>query len=663
MNYFVFLKKQSIRFILFLFCVIFLAEVPFVFGLFHTVQEKMTDRLFLNKSVSKEVVIVAIDDASLSEVGQWPWPRVVFAQVLEQLTKDVESAGIPKAIGVDVSFSEASSVGSVDDDVFARTLSDLRAREVRVVLPIDLGNKNQIMSQPLASFMDSTAQGFIVSPIDGDGVVRRAETRRGAFESFAHVLVGGEAPDSFRIDYRGTNGFVTVSFADVLHGRIPNRIFKDKIVLIGATAPNLHDFVATPFNQMPGVVLNANQVETLRERIFFQDVDPRLMYGIFALICLITCVVVRRVKRFRTLTLVLAGLFFVLIVDAAIAFGLHIIVPLFYELLVFVFSMVAALAFEYITVAKEKAFIKNSFQYYLTPHVIDELLKHPEKLSLGGESRRMTILFSDIRGFTTISESLSPEELTQLLNEYLTAMTDIIMEHGGVVDKYIGDAIMAFWGAPLDDENQEAEACASSVEMMQKLSELNKTWKTPLAIGIGMNTGNVVVGNMGSKKRFNYTVMGDEVNLASRLERLTKYYRVSVLASESTQTAVQTRYPSPFEGEGMGEVSREVSRVESNHVSRFRELDLVIVKGKKEPTKIFELIVEESSDALEQAHRHFQSGRALYAKGDWNAAIAEFKKAIALNDDGPSKLFVERCEKFREHPPENWNGVYSFESK
>ncbi|MEK7452091.1 MAG: adenylate/guanylate cyclase domain-containing protein, partial [Patescibacteria group bacterium] len=338
----------------------------------------------------------------------------------------------------------------------------------------------------------------------------------------------------------------------------------------------------------------------------------------------------------------------------SIAFGFHIMVPLFYELLAFVFAILASLLFEYISTAKEKAFIKNSFQYYLTPHVIEQILKDPEKLKLGGEKRNMTILFSDIRGFTTISEALTPEELTQLLNDYLTAMTDIIMDQNGVVDKYIGDAVMAFWGAPLDNPVHAEDACLSAIAMMKRLRVFNAQSKTPLHIGIGLNTGDVVVGNMGSHKRFNYTVMGDVVNLASRLESLTKYYRVSILVTEETMMQAT---------EGVVKGAKGSEGAEGVNELRFRELDLVIVKGKKEPKKIFELIVDDPSEVLDQALEAFQCGRDAYTKGNWDEATAAFQKAIDLHDDGPSHLFIERCEKLKLHPPENWSGVYAFESK
>lgn len=629
---------HSILFSLVLLITTLLSCAVYGFGLFHTVQEKMTDRLFLNKAPSSEVVVIAVDDASLNKIGQWPWERSVFARALDVL--QANSAEKPKAVGIDVSFSEPSRLGEKDDVLFEKALQNMKEQKIPVVLPIDLDETSSLASGPIEILQAVTEQGFINFPLDGDGVVRNAERVRGEHESFSSLLVPVAAPDSYRIDYRGTNGFLTVSFVDVLEGRVPSRIWKDKIVLIGVTAPNLHDFVATPFNQMPGVLANANAIDTLLQGRFFMNLAFPIGYALIALLVLLVGLCVKQIQKMTVLFGALLGLLIAVAVATSIAFGAFLILPIFYLLFAFVFSTIVFLAFGYITTAKEKAFIKNSFQYYLTPQVIDELIKHPEKLSLGGESKRMTILFSDIRGFTTISEKLSPEELTQLLNEYLTAMTDIIMEHHGVVDKYIGDAIMAFWGAPLENENQESDACKSSIAMMKKLQELNKGWKTPLAIGIGMNTGNVVVGNMGSRKRFNYTVMGDEVNLASRLESLTKYYRTSILVTEQTRAAFSA--------------SKEIW---------FRELDLIVVKGKQEPTKIFEVLLKKLNQKEQDAHKYFEQGRLAYTKGNWDMAIRKFEKAIELTNDGPSQLFLERSAKLKLHPPKGWDGVYSFDSK
>ena len=294
--------------------------------------------------------------------------------------------------------------------------------------------------------------------------------------------------------------------------------------------------------------------------------------------------------------------------------------------------------------SREKRFIRNSFQYYLTPEVIDELLRNPEKLKLGGESKEIVVFFSDIRSFTTISEGLSPTQLTHLLNEYLTAMTDIIMDHRGVVDKYIGDAVMAFWGAPITNPDKAKDACEAAIKMLHALGELNVQWEKKgsprISVGMGINMGDLVVGNMGSRRRFNYTLMGDEVNFASRLEGLTKYYHVQCLISESVQKAIAP-YP--------------------HFIARM--LDDVIVKGKKEPKKIFELITGSADEKFLRATDLFERGRTHYVHGEWDAAIDAFQAAIEINNDGPSRTFLERAYELKKNPPSDWKGIYEFTSK
>lgn len=633
------MKKTSRSILLILSSIILVVGfcLVYAFGLFHSVQEKMTDRLFLNRGMSQQVVVVAIDDQSLNAIGQWPWDRRVMAKAMDQMKND---GAKPKALGIDVSFSEMSRAGQEDDAVLAKTFAKWRAQNIPVVLPLDLDANNRLVSEPISILKASTQQGFINFPLDGDAVVRRAEHVRGDFKSFSGLLSHMNAPDVYRIDYRGTQGFLTIPFVDVLNGKIPPRIFDQKIVLIGVTAPNLHDFVTTPFNQMAGVLANANAIDTELSGRYLHDLPKWIGFALIAFLVLITAWFVHRTQKLWPLLGFVFAVLACVVVGASVLFGQFLLLPVFYLTFTFFGSFLFFVLFEYITTAKEKAFIRNSFQYYLTPQVIDQLVEHPEKLSLGGEVRRMTILFSDIRGFTTLSESLTPEELTQLLNEYLTAMTDIIMDHGGVVDKYIGDAVMAFWGAPLDHSTQALDACQSAIAMIKKLEILNKGWKIPIKIGIGLNTGTVVVGNMGSQKRFNYTVMGDEVNLASRLESLTKYYGVSMLVSEQTRAAFSA--------------SKEVW---------FRELDCIVVKGKKEPTKIFEVLLRKPTTKEKEAHSAFEFGRAAYAKSKWGVAIKQFQKAINILDDGPSKLFLERSKKFKEHPPEKWEGIYSFTEK
>ena len=295
---------------------------------------------------------------------------------------------------------------------------------------------------------------------------------------------------------------------------------------------------------------------------------------------------------------------------------------------------------------KEKQVIKGAFQQYLAPSVIDELLKNPDKLKLGGEKKELTIFFSDIRGFTTLSEKLTPEQLVQLLNEYLSEMTDIVLKKNGLVDKYIGDAIMAFWGAPLDNPKHAESAAETVIEMKRKLEELQKNWKTrgmPVVnIGVGLNTGNVIVGNMGSKQRFDYTVMGDTVNLASRLEGTTKEYGVLSIVSESTYDKIKDK----------GFVCRE--------------LDFIKVKGKNKPIKIFELI--EKEDQINTVDRKFiktfEEGLNDYRSRKWDAALKNFEAALKMKDDLSSKNFIDRCKEYKKNPPpKDWDGSFTMTHK
>ena len=245
-----------------------------------------------------------------------------------------------------------------------------------------------------------------------------------------------------------------------------------------------------------------------------------------------------------------------------------------FPFLTFTSVYTAITVYGYFSEEKEKKKVKGAFQYYVTASVMEEILKYPDKLKLGGDEKELSVLFSDIRGFTTISEKIPPEALVGLLNEYFTAMTDIVFKYEGYLDKYIGDAIMAVYGAPVEQEDHALKACLTAIEMMEMLRYLQKKWESEglprIDIGIGINTGKMIVGNMGSKRRFNYTAVGDNVNLASRLEGLTKDYGVPIVISETVYEKVK------------GEL-------------QCRELGSVKVKGKEIPTKIYELIGKAAS--------------------------------------------------------------------
>ena len=288
--------------------------------------------------------------------------------------------------------------------------------------------------------------------------------------------------------------------------------------------------------------------------------------------------------------------------------------------------------------------IKDAFQQYMSPAVIEELLKHPEKLKLGGEKKELTIFFSDIRSFATISEKFSPEKLVSVLNQYLSAMTEIIIKNNGVIDKYIGDEIMAFWNAPLDEPRHPALACSSALEMTKKLKELNSKWKKEgieeIKIGMGINTGEAIVGNMGSSQRFNYTTMGDNVNIASRLESLNKVYGSPIIISESTYEKIKDYFIC-------------------------RELDFVMVKGRKEPTKIYELICkkEDETKDIKKFTELFENGLDKYRKAKWEDAINYFQKCCQLNKDKASEVFISRCKEFKKSNIKKWDGIFEQKQK
>jgi adenylate cyclase len=312
------------------------------------------------------------------------------------------------------------------------------------------------------------------------------------------------------------------------------------------------------------------------------------------------------------------------------------------EIVVLSFSMIF---FNYVVADREKRQVRTAFQYYLTKSVMEEMLKHPEKLKLGGDKRELTVLFSDIRGFTTISERLPPEELVRTLNEYLTPMTDLVFKHEGTLDKYMGDAIMAVWGAPLTQEDHALRACAAAVEMLEKLKELCKRWaeqgRPLIDIGIGINSGHMAVGNMGSDMRFDYTVMGDNVNLGSRLEGTNKEYGTRIIISEFTFALVKGKVVA-------------------------RELGSVRVKGKKKPVGIYELRGIGAPQGQEaQAIELFSQGLLAYRARDWDGAEKALRAVeAAWPGDGPTSHYLDDIAEKRASPPaEGWDGVYEMKHK
>ncbi len=451
------------------------------------------------------------------------------------------------------------------------------------------------------------------------------------------------------INYRGDQKtFPHYSLSDVLKGDLPADAFKDKIVLIGATAVGIYDMRVTPFSgAFPGVEIHANVIDNILKGDFINRPDWIVVFDIAAMLLLgiALAIVIPKIRAVYAalFTIALAVLYIILNNYAFDTFRIWLTVVYPVNTIVLVSSCV--ITFQFMTEEKRKREIKNAFSHYVSPSHINEILKDPHKLVLGGEEKRLTVLFSDIRGFTTISEGLKPQELVKLMNDYLTPMTEMVLKNGGTVDKYIGDAIMAFWGAPIWQEDHPARACKTALDMMERLAELSVEWKKKgrpeIDIGIGLSTGNLTVGNMGSTTRFDYTVMGDAVNLGSRLEGMNKEYGTHIIVPKYTYEDVKTEFI-------------------------FRHLDLIRVKGKKIPINIYELMGDKTdSGGLKEVAGLFEAGLKSYTERDWDKAEGHFQDVLRLRpEDGPSRVFLSRVEKLRETDlSDDWDGVFVMTKK
>ena len=442
---------------------------------------------------------------------------------------------------------------------------------------------------------------------------------------------------------------------DVINGNFAPGTFKDKLVVFGPTAVAIGDLRTTPFHDFDymGVEIHANVMDNILHsaeagrgfitRGYREEMIDLLF--IFAFGGGLGYWFSRAKPLTSTLSAGVALLLFGWIVYYAFAhYGmwLSFVVPAG----TLVANYATITSFRMIFEEREKRKVRKTFERYVSPGVIALIEKDPKKyFKTGGESKELTVMFSDIRDFTKLSEGLTPNGLVALLNEYLGDMTDILFQRWGTLDKYIGDALMGFWGSPFPQDDHAIRSCACALDMRARLQELNGKWEAEgrktLAIGIGLNTGIVNVGNMGSSKRFAWTVMGDPVNLASRLEGITKLYHVQCVVSESTYLAAKDHYV-------------------------FREIDRIRVKGKEVPVTIYELLdwVRNESLYTERIVR-FSEAITAYRRQQWDEAIDLFQKIKArFPEDGPAQTFIERSLELMEAPPEpDWDGVYTMKTK
>ena len=660
-------------------------------------------------SSPQEIVLVAVDQGSLeaarSQGINWPWPRQMYAPILQFC-----AAAGARAVVFDILFTEPSSYGLEDDRVFADAVKETG----RTVLALFLARQEHphpegetalirknafplrdesgqarspflssiLPIQPLAG--NAYGLGNVATFPDPDGIYRRvpivffyqeswipslglAVFRDLALKNPAVLdddglrldgrLLPLDQRSSFLLHYYGNPGFPRFSAFNVIQSSVALQeggkpvyapeVFRDKIVFVGYTAPGLFDLKPTPTSsRTPGTVIHATVAANILHGDFRVRISPYFALALalgFAAAVAVAVMVIPTLWLLAVVVLVCAGA----IISVVLLFfwqdvWLDGVLLAFSSALSFAMST----AFNYATEGRQRRQIKDMFSRYMSDLLIQDLLKNPGKLRLGGERKVLTVLFSDLAGFTSISEKLSPEEVVTLLNLYLTAMTDIILASGGIIDKYEGDAIMAFWGAPVQEEDHAARACLAALENQTRLAtlrqELAQMGLPPVYSRIGINTGEMIIGNLGSSQRFDFTVIGDSVNLASRLEGAGKEYGTSILISEETYRR-----------------AREAVEV--------RELDLLQVKGKELPVRIYELLGKRGGldEKKKELIRTFAEALALYRAQDWTGAIATFRRCLEVApEDGPSKIFIRRCEVFQQNPlPPGWDGVFRLTSK
>ena len=522
--------------------------------------------------------------------------------------------------------------------------SDGVVRHSLLVLPY--GRSKNFADWDMYGSLDVQAVRQFLGLPDQQTVLDFSETGITALEFSPSLVVHPDAIGRMTINYEGgVNTYPYVSIADVVNRKFAPGTFRGKIVLIGASATGIGDLRSTPFGGInyPGVEIHANVIDNILNRHFLIRGGNQVAVDL-ALIFLFG---------------VPLGLWLALAQPRSMLFGLLLLAP-FGVGVWFAFlhgwwlnfilpsgTLVANVGFVAVYRAlveeKEKRKVRGAFQQYLSPEVIRRLLENPDLVK--PRKTEITVMFSDVRGFTTISEKLDAQELAALLNEYLTEMTRIIFRHSGTLDKYIGDAVMAFWGAPFEDSGQAIRGCRAAVEMIARLREMQEKWKAEgrpvLDIGVGLCTGVASVGNMGSVLRYGYTALGDTVNLSARLEGLNKDYGTHILLSETTFAEVNA--PQFI----------------------FRELDLIRVKGKLQPIKLYELlglreVLERDSPDIAERLDLFAQGRACYRERRWQDARILFERLLERwPEDGPARTYLNRCQDyFVAGPEENWDGVY-----
>jgi adenylate cyclase len=631
----------------------------------HTLENQTLDLFYRLRPTAPQpadLLIVGIDEPSFQELPHsWPWPRRLHADLVRRL-----NAGGARLIIFDVIFADASN--PEDDKILADAFQEAGNVVLGSTFEVakDPRFTRRVLITPYKPFESAAKQqGLSIVTPDGDGVVRRFRLSLDDKETLPLVafrLIRPRTPISLHlkglIDYAGPPRSIdTVSYYQVIDRErpLPSSRIRGRIVLVGhmleasATPQAQADSFYTPFfaqggQRMSGVEIQGNILNTLLSGSWGWEFPPWQRVLVLVALLFLASLVLTRLKPMH-------GLIFTgvsLVVIALVSFGLFAFGRLWFPPFLLSTGLVLVYAGDvlghYFTEAQEKRWLRQAFGRYVAPSVVEVITTRPERLELGGEEYETTVLFADLEGFTRLSESMPPQTLIRLLNDYFTPMTQIIMSYRGTLDKYIGDALMAQWGAPVPLTDHALRACWAAIEMEKTMTDLQLKWQSQglpaLVERLGLHTGPVVAGNVGSRERFNYTVLGDTVMLASLLEEVNKEYGTRILLSEET-----------------------CQRVKDQLV--VRELDLVQVRGRGQPLAIYELVGSPARmDSLAWLDA-FAAGLKAYRSREFDKAVQAFREVLHLKPgDRPAQVFLKRCLSFAKAPPSpNWQGVFTVEAQ
>jgi adenylate cyclase len=624
----------------------------------------MRFRLRGRRAPHPDVVIIAIDDTSINKLGAWPWSRKVHAQLIEKLAEKP-----PKALVFDEFFANPSSNDPAGDQALAQATQGKPWVVHALSFYTSPDGQAFNVDTPYPALLESMSAAAAVNAYpDADGALRRAQLylrvegepiplislaganlKRGRAFNEVDAEAPLDAQGRMLVDFPGPEGtFPTYPYAAVLGGQVTPETFQDKVVLLGSEATGVFDHYPTATSSlMPGVEFHAAVVDNLISGRRLRAASVWLTDIALLVMILLSGALLSRLSIVLGIVGAL-GSMVVYFIIAQLTFSsggmmLDVAGPLLGLALVHAGVTIHRL----FTEEKEKRWIRGVFGQYVSPKVLELLMNNPEKLSTTGDRREATIFFSDVAGFTTISEGLKPDELVAFINQYLSAMSDVVFQCDGYLNKYIGDGIMSFWNAPIEQPDHAVLACRCALQSMARLKELNQEFEAKgrqaLKVRIGLNTGIVVVGNVGSARKMDYTVMGDPVNLAARLEAANKPFGTSIMISEFTHAKVSDHFET-------------------------RYLDCIRVPGKSQPIKTYELLCEKGQLSPEQKKglTVYDEAVTLFTSRRFAEAEKWFADAAVLfgGEDRVCSIYIERARIFKDQPPPaDWDGVFQVHNK